>query len=693
MNEPTVLDLLKEKLRLNRLWSKNTPPDESKKEDRQIDQGSRRKIDFPWRSIITVGMALIAQQSLEPPNRKVTLAISLYVISAGFLVLAILAKEWVMPVLSGDSDEPIPSQIKRNPFLIGLPLLLLAFLLFGGNRLFVWILVIVFMVWATWIPKKKRSIFSFKRTIKKLRNWTLSIKISLWILLVFVVVLVVIFFRFYQLNQVPGEMFSDHAEKLLDVSDVLHGQYSIFFPRNTGREAIQFYFTALISTLFGTGLTFISLKIGTVLIGLLTLPFIYLLGKELGNRWIGLLALFLTGIAYWPNVISRVGLRFPLYPLFAAPVLYYLIRGMRHSNRNDLVLSGLFLGLGLHGYSSFRIVPFVVVAAYLIFILHVQSQEKKRSMFWGTLLIAFISLVIFLPLLRYMLENPGMFNYRVLSRITGSETPLPGNPIALFFSNLCRAWTMFFYNNGGIWVHSVVGRPALDVITAVFYFIGSIIIFLRYLQKRHWVDLFLLVSVPLLMMPSILSLAFPIENPSLNRTGGAIIPVFILAAIGLITAIQSLWKGMRTWMGKTAVTLFTAGVLIVTMADNYKLVFQDYKTQFLQNALNTSDIGKVIRGFVDTIGTEDTAYVVPYPYWVDTRLVGINAGFPTKDYALSSQAFSDTVLINRPKLFILNPQDQVDLDLLQTLYPKGILYTYKDELPGKDFYMLMVPAN
>ena len=33
-------------------------------------------------------------------------------------------------------------------------------------------------------------------------------------------------------------------EKLLDVNDVLHGQFSIFFPRNTGREAFQFYLIA-----------------------------------------------------------------------------------------------------------------------------------------------------------------------------------------------------------------------------------------------------------------------------------------------------------------------------------------------------------------------------------------------------------------------------------------------------------------
>ena len=78
-------------------------------------------------------------------------------------------------------------------------------------------------------------------------------------------------------------MVSDHAEKLLDVWDVLHGQTSIFFPRNTGREAIQMYLTAGIIQLFHTGYTFLSLKIGTVLAGLLTLPYIYLLGQGAGQ--------------------------------------------------------------------------------------------------------------------------------------------------------------------------------------------------------------------------------------------------------------------------------------------------------------------------------------------------------------------------------------------------------------------------
>jgi hypothetical protein len=82
---------------------------------------------------------------------------------------------------------------------------------------------------------------------------------------------VVLFFRFYRLDGLPAEMVSDHAEKLLDVNDVLNGDLNVFFPRNTGREAFQFYWTALMSIVFGTGISFMSLKLGTVLGGLVTL--------------------------------------------------------------------------------------------------------------------------------------------------------------------------------------------------------------------------------------------------------------------------------------------------------------------------------------------------------------------------------------------------------------------------------------
>ena len=112
---------------------------------------------------------------------------------------------------------------------------------------------------------------------------------------------------------------------------------------------------------------------------------------------------------------------------------------------------------------------------------------------------------------------------------------------------------MFFWDDGDVWVHSIPHRPALDVISAALFFLGLVLVVLRYLRKRSWVDLFLLVSIPLLLLPSILSLAFPNENPNLNRTAGAYVPVFLILAIGLeglLSAIKRSLAGAAGYRGR-----------------------------------------------------------------------------------------------------------------------------------------------
>jgi len=162
--------------------------------------------------------------------------------------------------------------------------------LFNALNLFIWLVALGF---GAVCALASGSLESFRSRIKRLtaflKNPRIDIHITPWFWLGLVVAGVALFFRYFWLNQVPGEMFSDHAEKLLDVSDILNGKYSIFFPRNTGREAIQMYLTATIATVLKTGLSFISLKLGTTLAGILTLPYIYKLGKEIGNRWVAIL--------------------------------------------------------------------------------------------------------------------------------------------------------------------------------------------------------------------------------------------------------------------------------------------------------------------------------------------------------------------------------------------------------------------
>lgn len=706
MEEPSLLDYLKSKLNP---WSKTKielpaedkplPVPEESGINLQIDQlepepEAMPQNHWPWRMLASLLLALVAQRLLEPPDRSIQTALILYTISAGLMIWALLVRELHPVELSPEADQPLYMKA-RWPALVGMTLFMLAaFIAFSGNEfnilnLVLWGIAFIYTFMSFWERTDQPS-NSLLNRLKGFSRPAWNLHLTRWAILLIAAAAVVIFYRFFRLNQVPGEMFSDHAEKLLDVSDVISGKYSIFFPRNTGREFIQFYLTALIASVTGLGLSFLSLKLGTALCGLLTLPYIYKLGKEIGNRWVGLFAFLLAGIAYWPNVISRIGLRFPLYPLFAAPALYYLIRGIRQSRRNDFIWSGIFLGFGLHGYSPARILPIVLVILVLIYLAHRQSQGKRSEALVNLIILALVSLVAFLPLARYATENPEMFSYRALTRLSSTESALPGSAVGIFINNLWKAWIMPFYDNGQIWVHSIPGRPALDVVCAALFFLGTILVIARYIRQRNWVDLALILSVPLLMLPSILSLAFPDENPSLNRTGAAIVPVFITIGIALEAILRSLRERLPRG-GRWAASLVALCLLFWSFTQNYSLVFNQFDKQFMAGAWNTSEMGQLIRNFADSVGSEDSAYVVPYPYWVDTRLVGINAGYPLKDYALWPENFSKTLAETRAKLFILNPKDESSLVLLKQMYPQHTIWYYKAKIEGKDFYVFFVP--
>jgi hypothetical protein len=662
---------------------------------------------WPWRSFIALALALGAQFSLEVrPNRTFITGIILYVMSLAWLFWAYWQGEWKAAPIPQEEVRKDPLTVHSNLLVGGLAISILAYLTLGGNLFTrinstLWIAAILLSLASFWMGGSAiRNGLTNLRSFLNHPVW--NIKITRWGLLLLAVFAVAVFFRIHHFSQTPPEMFSDHAENLFDVKDLLNGQTKIFFEHNGGREAIQFYLTALIIKLFGVGLTFGSLKIGSVFAGISVLPFIYLLGKEIANRRVGLLTMLFAGIAYWPNVISRIGLSFPLYALFTAPTLYFLLRGIRRSNRNDYLLSGLFLGFGLHGYSPARVLPLVVAAGVGLYLLHRASKGLRRQTLLAALALGWVSLVVYLPLLRYITDpqHPDqrtIYLSMTLTRLTSLERPLPGPPLQIFFSNLGRALVMFTWNDGEVWSSSIPLRPALDVVSAALFMLGAGLLLIRYLKERHWLDLFLLISVPLLMLPSILALAFPSENPSLNQTIGAIVPVFLILGIaldGLLSAVtERLSPVWNDRAAKTTALALAVFLFCISAHQNYNLVFQEFTQQYAASAWNTSEMGKILSDFAGFAGRSDTGYVIPYPYWVDTRVVGIEAGFPTKDYAISQDNLANTSSNPSMKLFLVKPEDQKSQDKLRSLYPAVIQTTYQSKYPEKDFLLFLVPAQ
>jgi hypothetical protein len=142
----------------------------------------------------------------------------------------------------------------------------------------------------------------------------------------------------------------------------------------------------------------------------------------------------------------------------------------------------------------------------------------------------------------------------------------------------------------------------------------------------------------------------------------------------------------RVFIAYGLVGLFFA----VSAFQNYGLVFNKFDANFKLGAWNTSEMGGLISEFRDNYGQTDSVWIVPFPYWVDTRLPGVWAGIPNRDFALWPEDFSRTLIVPGPKMIIYRFDDLKTENALKQLYPTGVFTRYTSSYPGKDFMVLMV---
>ena len=206
-------------------------------------------VSLPWRGLAALFIALLAQYSLGPrPDRQAFPGLLFLVLSFGFLAWAVWSGELELPNTTTQEDNPDPPTLNPSSLLIGLLLALAAFLAFGTLQFTILNLCLLglsvfFVARAFWVKRfvPRPSAAAYLMRLHR-PPWQITIKDSA--ILGLAALLLLVFFRFYRLDQVPPEMNSDHAEKFLDVLRVLTGQTMVFFSSNGGREALQFYLVA-----------------------------------------------------------------------------------------------------------------------------------------------------------------------------------------------------------------------------------------------------------------------------------------------------------------------------------------------------------------------------------------------------------------------------------------------------------------
>ena len=527
-------------------------------------------------------------------------------------------------------------------------------------------------------------------------------------------------FRFYQLDSHPPQMFSDLVEKIQDAYKIYHqDDYRIFLDNIGGREPLHFYLLSILASQPGMAFDHYALKLMSALESFITLPIIFWLGVEVvGERrrklglLFGLLAAALVAVSFWHAAIGRQGMRISLAPLFSALTAVYLVRGLRSGRRTDFVKAGLALGFGLMGYQAVRMLPLAaVLAAAIAFIAPGQSRRARLRHILNVGVLAFVSLMVFLPLLHYWMEEPEKFLRRSNTRLFGDlpttyeeRAAFLAESVPVLMSNIRKTALVYHYHGDGTWVSGMSDEPAMDPASAAFLWLGLAAWLLWMIKTRDIVVFFIPIYLLVMLLPTALALSFPIEVPSYIRASGAIPPSYLIAALPAAVFCRCLCRMFSGRLGKVAAAAFAAALVLAANQYNTSLYFGEFTERFIGASFPHAQAGSIVRAFAESDGAYGNAFVLSSPHWWDTRAVGIEAGLMFWDSGGEVQrvprmieqglrrAAPNQLNPERDLLFFYALENPQALEPLSEWFPGGRQMRIDVEPGNKSFYIFRAPA-
>jgi 4-amino-4-deoxy-L-arabinose transferase-like glycosyltransferase len=331
-----------------------------------------------------------------------------------------------------------------------------------------------------------------------------------WLILL-VIVLTAIFFRFYKLSSSPPGLFWDEA---IEGNQATSGDFRLFYTENYGREGLYVWLIAGPLRVLGNKPWVIRGVSG--FFGTLTVIGFYLLISELYGWQVASIASMLLASSFWHTVVSRFGVRVVLAPCVACFAFWALVRAVRSGRLSTWIAAGFLFGLGFYTYLPFRIVPIAV----LVFLLcHKGSLSAQRI----AAMTAIATLTV-LPLLGYFIAHPQDLTHRTSQLRIGSLDEFEHNALATAL--------MFSVEGDNQWQHNLRGTATLPIAVGIFFMLG--------IAAAAWRrDVWLLSTLVLFLLPEVLST----DAPHSLRAVLAVVPVYTLAAGGMCW----LWSRQKTW--------------------------------------------------------------------------------------------------------------------------------------------------
>jgi len=220
--------------------------------------------------------------------------------------------------------------------------------------------------------------------------------------------------RLILLSQNPPSLNWDEVSHGYNAYSILKtgkDEWGNFLPlifRAYGDYKLPSYIYLTLIPIYFLGLNSLSVRLISILAGILTILFTYLLAKKIFGEKVGLLSAFLVAIEPWSLFLSRGAFEANLALTFVVSGIYYFLEGLKKPKK--LIASALLLGLSLWTYNSARVfVPLLVISILLIYkdsLLIIWKKNRKISY-----LSILIILLFFIPMLWQLINPIGQARY------------------------------------------------------------------------------------------------------------------------------------------------------------------------------------------------------------------------------------------------------------------------------------------
>lgn len=517
-------------------------------------------------------------------------------------------------------------------------------------------------------------------------------------ILVFLVVVLGLFLRVYNIENVPPGIYPDEAVNGEDALRALKtGKFEWFYPANQGREGLFMNLIALCFKVFGASI--LALKLPAILFGTLTVWGTYLLGSEIFRllfsenvrRKAALAGAFMVATSFWAINFSRISFRANMLPAILAFSFYFLWKGLRTRKNSDFIWGGLIFGLGMHSYIAFRIAPAILLVTLFSLLLTRTAFLKE---YWQKIVIfVFSAILVGSPMFYTFYQHPEYLESRSAVISVFSPEVNKGNLVGTLLRSLTLSLIKYNYVGDMNWRHNFKPYPLLDYVPSIAFLFGFILVISRFFQtlyrraakkfreKEMDVYFFLIAWFFAMLAPEFLTAE---GNPHALRSLGTIPVVFLFAAITFGFLLEKAAAKSSLLRKITGITLVLA--LLFSGIFNTVKYFDVWATK-PEVAESFNRNLTLISRHIRTLPEEKQVYVITGYNTLEKLPIFI---FHSERPGLSYLYTNETGRIqpgNRPFEIILTGKYEDALSALKNRYPALVLEEIRDPL-GSVYYIL-----